>query len=218
MYVYFVKAGDAIKVGIATDIKGRLISIQVGNPYKVGLIHYIETTEENARNIESEIQNIFHKTNLNGEWFQANQFMEEFIKNIKEHGWESHSDWIEKQYKKDYGEILISLKERIEKGLIGGNVVCLEKLKKDLGKLVNDIYVIPSLPVNMSEAVRNWIEKRNDSFVPRDIYSEFGISTKNGKHNVIIALKRLTENGTIERSGEHPKCIYKKLGHQTSQK
>jgi hypothetical protein len=37
MYVYFIKAGDAIKVGIATDVNSRMINVQVGNPHKITL-------------------------------------------------------------------------------------------------------------------------------------------------------------------------------------
>jgi hypothetical protein len=210
MNVYFIKTGDAIKVGIATDVNSRLVSVQVGNPHKMTLLHSISTSEQHAREIESQIHNLFHKTNLNGEWYQANQFMMDFITHIKEYGWETHSDWIEKQYQKVYGDILTSLKSKIEQDTIVGNMVSLEKLKEDLGKLVNKIYAIPSLPINMAEAVRKWIENRKDPFVVRDVYSEFGISTKQGKHNVIMILKRLTVDGMLERSGKLHKCIYRK--------
>jgi hypothetical protein len=210
MYVYFIKAGDAIKVGIATDINSRMVSVQVGNPHKIKLLHSISTSEQHAREIESQIHGLFHKTNLNGEWFQANQFMIDFITHIKEYGWEAHSDWIEKQYQQVYGDILISLKSKIEQDTIVGNMVSLEKLKEDLGKLVSAIYAIPSLPVNMAEAIRKWIEKRKDPFVIRDIYSEFGISTRNGKKNISMILNRLVADRTLERSGNLPKCIYRR--------
>ncbi len=210
MYVYFIKTGDAIKVGIATDVNSRTISIQVGNPHKIELLHTISTSEEHARRIESQIHELFCKTNLNGEWFQANQFMIDFISHIKNNGWEAHSEWIETQYRKVYGDTLAVLKAKIERDIIIGNMVALEKLKRDLGKLVNTIYAIPSLPTNMAETVRKWIENRKEPFVIRDVHSEFGISTHQGKHNIVVILSNLVRNGTLERSGNPPKCIYRK--------
>ncbi|NWG01692.1 MAG: GIY-YIG nuclease family protein [Syntrophaceae bacterium] len=210
MYVYFIQTGDAIKVGIASDLTKRMVSVQVGNPHKIEVLHSISTSEEEARKIESQIHELFKRTHLHGEWFHANQFMIDFIRHIKENGWESHSDWIDSQYHKVYGDSLTSLKTKIEKDIIIGNMVSLEKLKQDLGKLVNTIYAIPSLPSNMAEAIRKWIENRKDPFVIRDVYSEFGITTRNGKKNISVILKRLVADGMLEQSGKPYRCIYKR--------
>jgi hypothetical protein len=210
MYVYFVRTGDAIKIGIATDINKRIVSIQVGNPHKIELLHTINTSDDEARKIESHIHELFKKTHLNGEWFHANQFMSDFIDHIKENGYGSHLDWIESRYQKAYGNIITNLKIKIDHDVINGNMVSLDKLKQDLGKLVNTIYAIPSLPNNMAEAVRKWIEKRNDPFVIRDIYSEFGITTRNAKKNISVILSRLVDDKMIKKFGDPPKCIYRK--------
>jgi hypothetical protein len=210
MYVYFIRTGDAIKIGIGTDVTKRIVSIQVGNPHKIELLHTINTSEEEARKIESQIHELFKKIHLNGEWFHANQFMMDFIHHIKENGWESHLNWIESKYHKAYGDIIKALETKIEQDIVIGNMVSLEKLKQDLGKLVNTIYAIPSLPTNMAEAVRNWIEKRNDPFLNRDICSEFGITTRIGKKNVSMILNRLVADGTIQKSGRRSKYLYKK--------
>ena len=207
MDVYFFKAGDAIKVGFASDVNRRLVAIQVGNPSKVELLHTISMSDVKAREIESQIHILFRKTHLNGEWFQANQFMIDFIRHIKDNGWDAHSEWIETQYQKNYGVILADLKIKIERDTIIGNMVSLEKLKEDLGKLVNTIYAIPSLPTNMAEAVRNWIDNRQEPFMARDIYSEFGITTRQGRKNISMILARLVDNGTIERL---QKSLFKK--------
>jgi hypothetical protein len=50
MDVYFIKTGDTIKVGIASNINRRMVELQVGNPHKIELLHTISTSEENARN------------------------------------------------------------------------------------------------------------------------------------------------------------------------
>ena len=84
MFLYFIKGGDAIKVGITENVEQRLTGIQVGNPAKVELLHSISMSDEEARQAESEIHRMFIKTNLSGEWYQATQFMLDYIRNIKE--------------------------------------------------------------------------------------------------------------------------------------
>lgn len=211
MFVYFIKTGDAIKVGIANDIDKRMINVQVGNPHKIELLHSLSLSEERARQTESEVHEIFHKTNLNGEWFQATQFMLDYINNIKENGWDSHLAWLERQYKEAYEEIVNTLQSKIERDIISGNLVSLDRLKSDLGKLLNEIFMIPSLPVNMAETVRKWIIKREEKpFVIRDVYLHFGVTTLNGKKNISKILNRLTREGILEKKGESPDCIYKK--------
>jgi hypothetical protein len=208
MFLYFIKGGDAIKVGITDNVEKRLIGIQTGNPSKVELLQSISMSDEEARKAESEIHRIFIKTNLSGEWYQATQFMLEFIKNIKENGWESHLSWIEKKHEDMYREILSAFKKKVERDIIYGNLISLERLKKELGELLNAIFVIPSLPKNMSEAVKIWIEEREDPFTHRDIYNRFGISTRKGKVNISQILCRLIDAGKIEKS---PEGIFSKI-------
>lgn len=197
-----------LKLVSQPSITKRMVNVQVGNPHKIEVLHTINTSEEEARKIESQIHALFKRTHLNGEWFHANQFMVDFIQHIKENGYGSHLSWIESKYQKVYGDIIKALKLQIEKDVIIGNMVSLEKLKQDLGKLVNTIYAIPSLPTNMAEAVRKWIQKRNDPFVIRDIYSEFGITTRNSKKNISVIIKRLIADGMIQKSGNSTKCNY----------
>jgi hypothetical protein len=66
MDVYFIKTGDTIKVGIASNINRRMVELQVGNPHKIELLHTISTSEENAErsNLKSTLSSI--KQNLNG--------------------------------------------------------------------------------------------------------------------------------------------------------
>jgi hypothetical protein len=208
MFLYFIKGGDAIKVGITENVEQRLTDIQVGNPTKVELLHSIYMSDEEGREAESEIHNMFIKTNLSGEWYQATQFMLDYIRNIKENGWESHLSWIKKKYEYMYREILSAFKKNIETDIIYGNLISLERLKKDLGELLNAIFVIPSLPKNMSAAVREWLEEREDTFMVRDIYNHFGISTRKGKKNISIILRRLKDAGKIDKS---PEGIFRKI-------
>jgi len=209
VFLYFIQAGDAIKIGITNNISARMREVQVGNPFKVTLLYSIPFEEENARRAESTIHELFNKTNLSGEWFQANQFILDFIENIKEKGWESHSSWLEERYQSEYGEIANKLKKTIERGIIYGDLISLEELKSDLGKLLDSIK-IPSLPVNLTQTVREWIEKREEPFTLNDIYYHFGIYTKKAKNNVHQMIFKFKEDGLIDQSGRATYFLYKK--------
>ena len=209
-YVYFVQAGDAIKVGIATNVDQRIVSLQVGNPHQVELIHKIATSKEkDARKLESKIHTLFRKTRLNGEWFQSNRFMIEFINQIEEIGYEAALGWADDQYQRVYGDLLDRLKTKIENYIMNGNMLSCEKLKKDLGEIVNTVFVIPSIPVNMAEAVREWVKTRQEAFFCKDVYFKFGIVTNSGKKNVVIILRRLVDQGMLERHKTLGRYIYK---------
>ena len=195
-------------MGITANVEQRLTDIQVGNPSKIELLHSISMSDEEARQAESEIHGMFIKTNLIGEWYQATQFMLDYIRNIKENGWGSRLSWIEKKYEDMYREILSMFKKNIERDIIYGNLISLERLKKDLGELLNAIFIIPSLPKNMSASVKEWIEEREDPFTIRDIYHQFGISTRKGKKNISQILSRLIDTEKIEKS---PEGIFRKI-------
>ncbi len=207
MNVYFIQTGDVIEVGITSDIDRRIRDIQVGNPHKIQLLHSISTTDKTAKRIEVQIHQLFRKTNLNGGWFQANQYMKEFIEQIKKNGWESHPEWIENQYSDKYGDILQSLKRKLECDVVRGNTVSLERLKSDLGELINEIYMIPLLPKNIAETVRKWIDTKNEPFTVRDVYTELGIWTSNDKNNIKVIVFRLVKDGTLQKTGKY---TYKK--------
>ena len=132
MYLYFIKAGNAIKVGVTEDLKKRICELQVGNPIEMELLHAIGLSPEKAQKLETEIHRLFQKTNLHGEWFQSTTFMSEYIENIKENGLEHYYSWIDKRYQDDYGKILRELRAKVERDVIIGNLISLEKLESEL--------------------------------------------------------------------------------------
>jgi hypothetical protein len=73
-HVYFIQAGDdgPIKVGSSTkDVQRRLDELQVGNPYKLRILHSFWT----IRALEKQIHSVLGEHRLQGEWFEAHPFV-----------------------------------------------------------------------------------------------------------------------------------------------
>lgn len=68
MPVYFVKGERTglVKIGVATDVKQRLIGLQIGSPDRLCLIG---TVEGDAKT-EGQFHALFREKNVFGEWFQ----------------------------------------------------------------------------------------------------------------------------------------------------
>ena len=92
--IYFIKARDAIKIGIAQDVKKRMNEIQVSNPDKLQLFHLFTVPIKTSREIESTIHYIFRSSQLNGEWFMSSLSLIKFIDAIKKVGWNPLIPWM----------------------------------------------------------------------------------------------------------------------------
>ena len=57
------------KVGIATDIGKRLLSLQTGNPFEINL-YYEKYFKDNVFKIEKECHKSIYSYNIRGEWFK----------------------------------------------------------------------------------------------------------------------------------------------------
>lgn len=68
-HVYFIRGDktNSFKVGISSDPRARLKSLQVGSPVKLLLTRSVEV--ENPKNIEAELHKAFAKCKIHGEWF-----------------------------------------------------------------------------------------------------------------------------------------------------
>ena len=70
--VYFLRCGDFVKVGYASDAPSRVRHIRVSNPYPVDLIAWARGGRDEEARIHAIIKNHRHK----GEWFRvAEQLM-----------------------------------------------------------------------------------------------------------------------------------------------
>ena len=201
MFLYFIEAGDAIKVGVASDVENRISNMQTGNAHKIKLLHSVDMTEIDACEMEKEIHDLFHRTNLRGEWFQSTQFMAEYIENIKENGIVSHLDWIKDKYKSTYGDIVKKIEAMLEIDTIQGNLMSFDMLKKDLGFLLLVKAVLPE-PVkrnSMGDRIRDWAKyiAPGTAFTIKHIYRDLGINKRKDKHNAVVALARFVEGSKL---------------------
>lgn len=203
-YVYFIQASNAIKIGIASDVERRIVDLQVGNPHRIELIHAAQILKQDALAIESKIHHVFRKTRLTGEWFQANQYMLDFISNIEKNGLESYPNWLSKQYEDTYTKILQPLEKQLDLDAAVGNMVSLDKLRASLEELLGKSLAVAQSPTNTHQSVREWLKGREPgSFTLKDVCSDFGIGTRVFRKNVTVILSRLSEEGLISKTDSY---------------
>jgi len=75
MVVYFIRAGEYVKIGIAKDIKSRIAALQTGQPVKIEFCGAIRNiTIEQARRYERKLHEFFKNLRAEGEWFMLPKF------------------------------------------------------------------------------------------------------------------------------------------------
>lgn len=67
--VYFVMCGDAVKIGIASNLQERLKAIQTCQPYEVRLLVAVP----GGRALERQYHDRYKRHSLRGEWFSADR-------------------------------------------------------------------------------------------------------------------------------------------------
>lgn len=65
-FLYFIKAGDNVKIGTSSNVDRRAKQIQTGNPNKVEKLAEFEGFAEREAGIHKELSDI----HVNGEWFK----------------------------------------------------------------------------------------------------------------------------------------------------
>jgi hypothetical protein len=76
--IYFVSNNEGqIKIGSTSDFKRRLIELQVGSPYKLTPLYYIE---DGDLQFEHHIQGVCKKYLISGEWFDIKVIEEHLLK------------------------------------------------------------------------------------------------------------------------------------------
>lgn len=71
--VYLVKAigQDAYKIGASKNLTGRMRYFHTNLPFKVYLVHVIETPD--PKRLERELHKLFAGKRINGEWFRLSE-------------------------------------------------------------------------------------------------------------------------------------------------
>jgi hypothetical protein len=68
-FVYVIRAGGPIKVGVAKDVAARLATLQTGNPYRFDLLAVLP----GAHDLEWQLHRRIESDRLEGEWFDGPQ-------------------------------------------------------------------------------------------------------------------------------------------------
>jgi hypothetical protein len=72
MFVYVISAGERRhKIGVATDPKSRLSTLQTGSPDELRIVHLFET--DAAYEVESRAHSYLKDQRIRGEWFEATE-------------------------------------------------------------------------------------------------------------------------------------------------
>lgn len=74
-YVYFLRAGDAIKIGFSIEPNQRKSGLQVGNPVELETLATVSVNKITER----EAKDKFNHLKIRGEWFRAEPELLEFI-------------------------------------------------------------------------------------------------------------------------------------------
>lgn len=79
--IYFIQAGDLIKIGYTVDIKKRLIALRTSSPVALILLGIMP----GGPKVEAELHERFASSRRHGEWFHRNARLIRFIKENTEH-------------------------------------------------------------------------------------------------------------------------------------
>lgn len=77
-YVYFMRSGDAIKIGFSIQPLKRTDELQIGNPEELELLGTFKGTIRDERSLHDD----FSHLEIRREWFRAEQELLEFIEEV----------------------------------------------------------------------------------------------------------------------------------------
>lgn len=75
LYLYFIRSGGLIKIGITQNIQSRMSAIKVSSAHPVELLKLIS----GGRMLEAELHDKFHHLRVHGEWFLETSELIKFI-------------------------------------------------------------------------------------------------------------------------------------------
>jgi hypothetical protein len=82
--LYAIKCKEYYKIGITSNIKDRIYTLQSSNPYKLKIIFLKKfRTRKTVRLNEVKLHHHFHDKRGMGEWFKLNSDDVKYIKNFK---------------------------------------------------------------------------------------------------------------------------------------
>jgi hypothetical protein len=70
MYVYFIKAGQKLKIGKAKDPELRMAELQTGCPFEMRLMGTLKCKSDmHSHTVEQRLHRLFRREHFRGEWF-----------------------------------------------------------------------------------------------------------------------------------------------------
>ena len=82
--VYFIQAGDVVKIGHTNNIKRRMMRFQTGNHFTLQLLLEIPTPDSKTSHLlEKNFHRWFRAYRIRNEWFKYSSLMESVIEEIK---------------------------------------------------------------------------------------------------------------------------------------
>lgn len=88
-WVYFIRSGDAIKIGFTVNVALRLSTLQSGNPNVLELLGAVRGSVEDERRTHE----MFSRLHIRGEWFREHPAILEYVaasdrqrRDIRNHG------------------------------------------------------------------------------------------------------------------------------------
>ena len=66
-YVYAIRAGDYVKIGVARNVKRRLLEMQIGCPYELRIVYAWPRSDPFG--YEAWLHKQLHDKHYRGEWF-----------------------------------------------------------------------------------------------------------------------------------------------------
>ena len=82
-FIYFIKSGKYIKIGISSNVFHRLNSLQSASPTKLSVLGIIK---DSTHKTEKEIQDKFKSLRVEGEWFVYGKSLKKYIEELSESG------------------------------------------------------------------------------------------------------------------------------------
>lgn len=81
--VYFLTDTKNVKIGFTSgDVQKRLKQLSTGSPFKLYVLGWIEGDLQKEKELHTKFANL--KLKKNGEWFQANQDLIDYINEVNE--------------------------------------------------------------------------------------------------------------------------------------
>lgn len=77
--VYFLKAGDFVKIGIASSLRARVKALQTACPHPLETIGVIPVDLSSAYDVERELHEKFAGHRTHGEWFRYSDEIKAFV-------------------------------------------------------------------------------------------------------------------------------------------